>query len=178
MKKLTAVFLLMVILFNIAGYRLFFYCLTEAADARMESKIEKLDEFDKRLITIKIPINLPYQTDWKYFEPVNGEIAYKGVIYKYVKQKVHSDTLILLCLNHREKSEIENNSDDYFKKVNDLDNTKKPIAKQAKVDFYQETIQYFFSFPPVMDPKLLSCSSTVLFLGHLQQPEYPPEQPA
>ncbi len=63
--------------------------MEQQADHRIESKIQSLNEFDKRLITVKIPINLPYQTDWREFESIDGEMSFKGKTYKYVKRKAH-----------------------------------------------------------------------------------------
>lgn len=84
---------------------------------------------------------MPYHTDWKDYESVEGEMTYNNTTYKYVKRKVLRDTLILLCIKHQEKSVIEKNSSEYFKKVNDLatDNSKKQEIKQAKEDFYQKS---------------------------------------
>jgi hypothetical protein len=51
---------------------------------------------------------------------------------------VQNDTLILVCLNFNQKDLIQKNSNDYFKKVNDIstDANKKPVLKQVKVDDY------------------------------------------
>lgn len=130
---------LLVFLFNVVGYKIFFYYLEIEADEHIQSKIEQISELNKELITIKIPINLPYHTDWSNFERVDGEVNFRGKIYKYVKQKVSRDTLILLCINDEQKVEIGKQSDNYFKKINDLtkDNNKKPNIKQTKIDYFE-----------------------------------------
>jgi hypothetical protein len=135
MKKVGSILLLLVFLFNAIGYKAIFLYMEQEADTRIEAKIKTLDELDSRLIAVKIPINLPYQTDWREFESVDGEMTFKGKTYKYVKRKV-----ILLFIDHKEKSEIQKSSDDYFKKVNDLasETNKKPLSKQSKTDYYQE----------------------------------------
>jgi hypothetical protein len=140
LKKAASVLLLMVFLFNTIGYKAFFFYLEQEADARMEARINNLDELDQDLITVKIPINLPYQTDWREFESISGEMTFKGKSYKYVKRKVLRDTLILVCIDHQEKTALEKSSADYYKKVNDLasETNKKPVLKQAKTDYYQE----------------------------------------
>lgn len=140
MKKTASILLLTVFLFNIIGYKAFFFYQEQQADIRIESKIKTLNELDRRLIAIKIPINLPYQTDWREFESVDGEMTFRGKTYKYVKRKVLRDTLILLCIDYTEKSQIQKSSTDYFNKVNDLasETNKKPILKQSKTDYYQE----------------------------------------
>ena len=139
LKKACSILLLLVFLFNAVGYKVVFFYLEQQADIRLETKIKTLHEADTQLITVKIPINLPYQTDWREFESIDGEMTYKGKTYKYVKRKVLRDTLILVCIDHREKSQIEKRSSDYFKKVNDLaSDNKKPQLKLAKMDYYQE----------------------------------------
>ncbi len=143
MKKVAAIGLLFVFLFNIIGYKFFFYSLEKAADVRLEARLETLPDADKELITVKIPINLPYQTNWKEFERIDGEVTFKGATYKYVKRKVYQDTLILLCINDKEKTTIQKNSIEYFKKVNDLnaDANKKPTVKQAKNDYFEQMVK-------------------------------------
>lgn len=139
MKKVISILFLLVFLFNVVGYKIFFYYLELAADERIQTKIEQISELDQELITIKIPINLPYHTDWANFERVDGEVNFKGKIYKYVKQKVSRDTLILLCINDQEKTEINKQRDNYVKKINDLstENNNKPTLKQAKTDYFE-----------------------------------------
>lgn len=140
MKKLVATGLLVAILFNIVGYRIFFLYLEREANLRIESKIETLSHLDRELITVKIPINLPYQIDWKGFERVDGEVSVNGKIYRYVKQRVYRDTLILLCLNDKEKTSLKKRAAEYFQQVNDLtaETNKKPVFKNSKLDFFEE----------------------------------------
>ena len=141
MKKVVSILLLMIFLFNTIGYKAVFVYLEQEAEVRLQAKIKTLDELDKRLITVKIPINLPYQTDWREFESIDGEMTFKGKTYKYVKRKVLRDTLILLCIDHTEKNELQKSRSDYFKKINDLasETNKKPVLKIAKTDYYQES---------------------------------------
>lgn len=147
MKKLVSIGLLLVFLFNVIGYKVMFYYLEQAADNRIEARLEALSELDKDLITVKIPIKLPYQTDWDKFERTDGEVAVNGTVYRYVKQKVSRDTLILLCINYKEKSDLVKKRSEYFQKVNDLsaENNKKPSLKQAKTDYFQETDLILFN---------------------------------
>lgn len=137
MKKLTSILLLSIFLFNMVGYKLFFLYLEQQANWRMESKLELINEND--LIAIKVPIRLPYQTDWKEFERVDGEMTIKGITYKYVKRKILRDTLILLCVNFKEKTTLKKGSNDYYKNIHGLtaEHNKKGSVKTYKVDYYQ-----------------------------------------
>lgn len=120
MKKLAAIFFLSLFLFNVIGYRLVFYFEQQNADANVVAKLDNSDYNDKDLITIKVPISLPYQTNWKEFERVDGEITFDGKIYKYVKRKIEDGQLVLMCLPDEHKQRLQTARDDFFKLANDL----------------------------------------------------------
>jgi hypothetical protein len=139
LKKLTAILLLALFAFNTVGYRLWIEYVQARADAKLEAKLDKGSYNEDELITVKVPINLPYQTNWKEFERVDGEMDVNGIVYKYVKRIVYNDTLILLCIPHEEKTKLQEKANDYFGKVNDLpgnDNNKKAeVFKQLTADY-------------------------------------------
>lgn len=169
--------LLAVFLFNMIGYKLFFYYLQEEADARLQARIERMSDSDKRLLRVAIPIGLPYQTDWKDFESVEGEMTYKGVTYKYVKRKVSRDSLILLCINFHEKNAIEKRSHEYFRKVNDLasQSSKHSVLKQVKDEFFQENKKSYSSLFAIAIAKPIVGNDNKLVLVYPDIPEMPPE---
>ncbi|HWB24124.1 MAG TPA: hypothetical protein VG738_01535 [Chitinophagaceae bacterium] len=123
MKKLAAIFFIGLFLFNIIGYRLVFYFAQKQEDARVEASLDNSDYNENDLVTIKVPLSLPYQTNWKDFERVDGEVTLDGKIYKYVKRKVEDGQLILLCLPDEHKMRLQTARDDFFKMANDLNAT-------------------------------------------------------
>lgn len=139
MKKLAAILLLAIFTFNIIGYRLVFDLLETNADATFTAKLDEGKYNSKDLITVKIPINMPYQVNRTDFERVDGEVTFKGQVYKYVMRKVQSDTMTLLCIPHYEKTELQNKATEFAGKVNDLpsnDNNKKAeVLKQLTADY-------------------------------------------
>jgi hypothetical protein len=139
LKKLTAILLLALFAFNTVGYRLWIEYTQARADAKLEAKLDNGYYNEDELITVKIPINLPYQTNWKEFERIDGEMNVNGIVYKYVKRMVYNDTLILLCIPHEEKIKLQEKANDYFGKVNDLpgnENSKKAeVFKQLTADY-------------------------------------------
>lgn len=171
MKKAVSILVLTTFLFNTIGYKAIFLYLEHKADARLASEIATMNEVDGRLIAIKIPINLPYQTDWKEFESVEGEMTFKDKTYRYVKRKVWKDTLILLCIDHSEKSQIQKRDADYFKKVNEItaETNKKPVAKQTKTDYYYEVTD-----PLVLSPTVALSADTFTFTACITC-GYPPK---
>lgn len=132
------------------GYRLWFHFEQQQSDIRLEAIIDK-DEYDEdQLLTLKVPLSLPYQTDWKEFERIDGEINLDGKIYKYVKRKVQNGQLILLCIPHHDKMHLESAKIDFFKYANDLtqnnsskksDNSKSLSLKNISCEYDE----YFYS---------------------------------
>lgn len=166
----------MVFLFNVIGYRVFFYFLERGADMRIEARLEKLTEEDRSLITVKIPIRLPYQTDWQDFEKTEGEVTVNGSVYRYVKQRVYRDTLILLCINDHDKSRLIKGTADYFEKVNDLsaENNKKPVFKQSISDYIVDVSTVRFGSFESLITSYPVASESSCFAGYLRKIKIPP----
>lgn len=102
------------------GYRAWYHFTQIQSDIAFQASLNK-DEFNEAdLITIKIPLSLPYQTDSKDFERVTGEVTFNGKIYKYVKRKVENGEYVLLCLPHHNKMQLEKAKHNFFEFANDL----------------------------------------------------------
>ncbi len=73
----------------------------------MEVLLDKKDYLETDLVTIRIPLTLPYQTDTDDFERISGEVSYEGKIYKYVERKMENGYFVLRCLPDLNKMQIE-----------------------------------------------------------------------
>lgn len=134
LKKLVAILLLALLLFNWYGYRIVSAYLLNRSDERMEARVENNDYDESQLMELRVPIHLPYHNDWSDWETYSGEIEIEGVHYNYVKRKVEKDELVLLCLPNTEKQMVQSARDNFFKLVNDLqqnNNGKKADHGQA-----------------------------------------------
>jgi hypothetical protein len=120
LKKLTAIFLFTLFLFNVIGYRIVFFYAQQQSDKQLEAKLDRDQYNESELVTIKVPLSLPYQTDQAEFERVDGEITFNGKIYKYVKRKITEGNLILLCLPDYNKMRLKKEKEDFFKDSNNL----------------------------------------------------------
>jgi hypothetical protein len=120
LRKILAILLLGVHLFNLGGYRLVFSKLENKVGAQMVARIDRLEYNDQDLIEVKVPVNLPYQTNWQEFERYDGEIQIAGVHYNYVKRKLQNDTLILMCIPNTDKMKLFNARETFFSLVNDM----------------------------------------------------------
>ena len=179
MKKTAGIFLLTLFLFNTIGYKALFLYLSQEADTRIEARIKDASNNDNGLISFKFPLQLPYLTDSEVFETAEGEVTVNGKIYKLVKKRILRDTLIVLCIDHKEKTRLEKENNDYFKKVNDLtSNSSKKTANQVKIDYLIEDRFMSSGIIPVIHrttfPQFIS---GLLLPGHHLLITSPPELP-
>lgn len=184
MKRFASILLLCVLLFNWFGYRIMADYIEQQADRALEQKLDNSDYNESQLIEIKVPLKLPYQTDWKGFERYNGEIEVNGIHYKYVKRAVYKDSLILLCLPNEQKMKLQSARDEFFKLVNDIQHSSqsKKSGKGTSVSVKNPVTEYYQTSNNWLVPKL-----TALFSKHYRKnsffyatgypfsPEQPPE---
>ncbi len=120
MKRIAAILLILLFIFNWFGYRLLSDYLQQRADANLEARLDNNDYDESRLIKVTMPLNMPYQNNWSDYERYDGEVEINGVHYKYVKRKIEDGKLIMLCLPNDTKMQLQANKNDFFKLVNDL----------------------------------------------------------
>ncbi len=131
MRKSVSIILLLILLFNMIGYRAWFYYAEKKADATMEARIDK-DQYDENdLVTLQIPLYSPYQLEQKTFERTNGEVNINGKTFKYVKRKVSDGNLILLCLADNHKTVLKKAKTDYENVTNDLTANNKSAGRHG-----------------------------------------------
>ena len=152
MKKLLAILLLTIYLFNLTGYSLLFQYLINDTDTVLVKRLDKDAYNDKDLIEVKVALNMPYLTTSKNFERVNGQLELNGVHYNYVKRKVSSDTLYLLCLPNFAKTQLYAAKAGYANECNDVPsgkkNTESSTAKKSGAVNEYNCVTTQFNFSP------------------------------
>lgn len=142
------------------------------------------DEYDENsLITISVALDLPYATDWKDFERVDGEIMVNGHLYKYVKRKFEKGAMILKCIPDDNKMHLQTAKADFFKLANDLVNGKESQGKKQStavskllLSDFEMTGQYLSDDDNrLTDTNPFVYSSFSLLKGNAALPEQPPE---
>src|SRR5687768_3191288 len=108
------------LVFNFCGYRLIFSYLEEKATEKLITKIDAGHYDESSLVEIKIPMQLPYYSNWSDYQPYFGETEWEGKKFQFVKRKLANDTLYLLCINDAEKNDLREAKHDFFKSVNSL----------------------------------------------------------
>ena len=182
-KRLTALFLALLFLFNLAGYRLFFHYLQEKADGRYEQLLDRNAADESGMITLKVDLDMPYLAQNTTFERVNGEIDVDGVIYKYVKRKIHNGQLVLLCLPDQKKTRLKSASNDYFNYTNNLASNndanqsapKVAFEKSVTSDYEQPSLNYYIGHLPRTTKFEYSQNETIVSSEHCSLPAQPPE---
>lgn len=182
MKKLAAIFLLSIFIFNWIGYRFVVNYLQHNADIRLEVRFDNKHYDETQLIELKVPINLPYQTSWASYERYDGEIELDGKLYKYVERKVADDTLYLKCLPNAEKMHLEEAKDNFFLNVNDLaqndhnpqDQSKTLVFKKLIGDFTEHDT-FTINAIALVGPHFGISSTPAIISVPTSTPDLPPE---
>jgi hypothetical protein len=147
LKRLASILLIGLLLFNWIGYRLYSHYLEQHSDLQLEVSLDNNNFNEADLFELRVPLNLPYTTDWQDFERFNGEIEINGIHYKYVKRKVVDGELVLLCVPNESKMEIQSSRDQFFQLVNDLNHNtgskenpsgKTSSSKSLSIDYMPE----------------------------------------
>ncbi|MEN9571567.1 MAG: hypothetical protein RL172_2798 [Bacteroidota bacterium] len=182
MRKLAAIFMLSVFTFNIAGYQWVYQYLANQSDAALENALDKQTYNEANLISIKQPANLPYYTNNKNFQRIDGEVEINGVAYKYVKCRIYNDSLEMLCIPNHQKMQIIESKNTYAKIIHDFQqsNTKKKSADNTKS--FQKILSDYEVSPAASinaDSYLLTKKVYVLVNSVLEKNAYinPAEQP-
>ena len=142
LKKFAAILLLSLLAFNWYGYRLLTAYLEHRATSAMEARLDQNHYNEQELIEFRVPLNLPYQTNWKEFERFDGEIEIDGVHYQYVKRKVKDGHLVVLCIPNESKQKLQTTRDEFFKLVNDLSQPAKKGNNGNPTVFKSMTAEY------------------------------------
>ncbi|HVZ97329.1 MAG TPA: hypothetical protein VG847_10665 [Chitinophagaceae bacterium] len=144
-KKITALFFLLIFMFNLFGYRIFLTQMQKKADQQLEARLDNDSYDDAQLVELKVPLNLPYTNSYSGYARCDGQIDISGTLYKYVKRKIVNDTLYLMCIPNTQAMHFEVVKNDFFKMVNDLGMNKnsqkssdsKNISKNQQSDYDQ-----------------------------------------
>jgi hypothetical protein len=96
MKKILAIMLFSVLLYQAGGFALQY--LSEGNTVSVDPETEET-------VVVKIPINLPYQTDWVSSEEVDGSVRQGDEFYEMKSRKVENDTLVTVMVKDRNARE-------------------------------------------------------------------------
>jgi hypothetical protein len=176
-----AILLLSVHFFSVAGYRLVFRYFEERTDRQLVQQLDRNAYHESQLMTVRIPLNLPYSTGTNEFERCDGSVELNGIYYNYVKRKVSNDTLILLCIPNEEKKLLNNAMDTYAKMAANTESSpsgKADMHSLLKSLFFEYNFQntiYLFSELLIQKTRHEAANDNAVHASFVLSPEQPPE---
>ena len=131
------------LLLNVMGYYGVFLGLQYKNDRNMIQRLDAEDYAASETMTIKIPIAIPYASDSKTFQRVDGKFEHQGEFYRLVKQRLAGDTLYVVCIKDHENKRIDEAMSTFVKTFTD-----KPVDHHSNskivVNFIKDYIQQSF----------------------------------
>ncbi|MDP4214363.1 MAG: hypothetical protein Q8926_17275 [Bacteroidota bacterium] len=160
MKRIAAIFLLGLLLFNWVGYEFYTAILQNHADKTMIANLDQNNYSDADLISIKVPaIHLSSYVNSKEFQRVDGSIEIEGVHYNYVKRRFTEDSLELLCIPNKTATSLQTAKNEFFKLVNDLQHPgQSKKSDQHNSSFKGFNAEYYAEVSALAIPSLASVS--------------------
>ena len=179
MRRLPAILFLLILVFNLYGYRVVLAYIERSGDVAMEQKLDNNDYNNEELISIKTVLNLPYYSSSPEFERTYGSVNIDGVVYEYVKKRVYNDTLELLCLPNKTKTKLHDIKNDITKSTADAD-ASLPLKKgsttlKISLPDYCQQLEAFPSFATNPHTQHLLLNETIFLTGYSEQQERPPQ---
>lgn len=156
-KKLIAILLLNVHLFNLGGYNLVFQYFIHQSEVQIVKEIYENKVDATKLVEIKIPVHLPNIHSWNSYVHDQGQLQLKGVYYNYLRYKVTQDTMSFICIANSVKTRLVNANLIIAKEISDV-----PLSKKGAHDSSQKKVntgsEYSFQ---VMHYQFLSYGRTL-----------------
>jgi hypothetical protein len=146
MKRLVTIVMLCLFLLNVLGYYGIFLGLRHMSVQELVQRLDSDSYRESETTTFKIPLTVPYYTDSRDFERVNGEFEFNGEVYRLVKQRLHQDTLHIVCVKDNESKKINQVLADYVKTFTD-----KPCNSKQSTKSLLGLIKDFIPFSVSVD---------------------------
>ncbi|MFA6084305.1 hypothetical protein [Mucilaginibacter sp.] len=180
MKKIFAIMMLAVLVFNMGGYMLLFQYFINESDQFANEQISKGYYKTDELVEIRIPVRMPYVQEQRQYENISGQIQLRGNCYNYVALKMTRDTMYVKCIPNYVKTKLVNDNVITAKEVSDTPLSKKnqlPLVKKTGLDNdYNYTVTLFdLSVPAKAIRSQLVYIAPKTLHTYLSLPAQPPE---
>lgn len=150
LKQLLAISILIVHLFNIAGYHIVFNYFIDRSDQQLVKQVDDNHYNDAELIELKMALHLPYMSNSPY-AAAEGTVEIDGKHYNYVKRKVWNDTLYVMCLPNEAKTRLHEARNDFAAQAADSPSGKENRTtgknSQPVLEYNQPILSYNFKNP-------------------------------
>ena len=182
MRQVASISLFLLLAFNWLGYDVVVAVLNAKARHTAQRAIDQRRYDPTQLIEIKVPLELPYSTDWSSFEQVKGMISYEGVLYNFVERKYENGHMTYRCLPNQRGTELQNARDYFYSLVYDLEKQEKgesaPKHQTSKKINIEVTFDHDWVLSGIQSTPSTErgrFSSKSMMDGHANLPLQPPE---
>lgn len=127
----------------------------------MEAMLDQQGYLESELVTIRIPLTLPYQTDTDGFERISGEVSFNGKIYKYVERKMEDGHFVLKCLPDHNKTQLEQEKNELAKSNADQSSNNSKPGGNAGLKFVFSEFEDNVFYVHCMEPSLVKLAYTL-----------------
>ncbi len=161
MKRLVSILLLSLLLYNMVGYSVVYWF---GGNVALEAQKDELEStLKEEFITVKVPVSLPYQTNWTAPQPVQGKLQVGSEFYEMIEQIMLNDTIYITCKPDRDaRANFYALADHINKHINDNANDGPKPSKSIVIQLLKE----YVSFQRVHTFFLLEILSDVTPLKH------------
>jgi hypothetical protein len=178
LKKLIAITLLFIHLYNIGGQLAFHQYLVYKSDRFFNEQVNKnLYSLDD-LTEVKIPVNMPNVADWKGYLNLNGEVRFENSSYNYVKIKITHDAIYLMCVPNYKTTHLSGQNIINARQIKDIPVPHKdhvPFGKIILMTYNHPLIQYAFVSPLIVIQKETQTDHSAILHSFSSGPVQPPD---
>lgn len=121
MRRLYSYLFLILMLLNTIGYYEVLRVIERRHVAKAISMIVKNETEISGNLLLKIPMCPGDRADDLEYQRAVGEVTVDSQVYHYIKQKVHDDTLYIMCLSDAKATQVRNTISDYSRSFTDKD---------------------------------------------------------
>jgi hypothetical protein len=181
LKKLVAIVLLSIHLFNIGGQLAFHQFLVYRSDKFFNDQISKNHYKLDDLSEIKVPVNMPGITDWTSFQNLSGRVQFKDASYNYVKIKITRHAIYLICVPNYETTHLSDQNIISARQIADIPVSRKdhvPFGKVNLTVYHCQIAYYQFSAPLIITTKNIDNSYCIIPNTFITGPGQPPDSSA
>jgi aspartate 1-decarboxylase len=172
---------MLILLFNIGGYRIAIYLLQYHSDDRLEAMIDEEMYDESQLLEIRVALNMPYQQRFTDFERHYGHIEIDGKAYTYVKRKIEGDVVIFKCIANESKEQFRQLRDELARANSSEDMS--PVNQKRSLSFaknfwseYDRQLPFQLTTPfCTLHPDHAGDYQASLLQADLNTPHQPPE---
>ena len=170
MRKIAAIFLMLILLFNTGGYRIAIQLLADKSSQELEARIDNREYDESQLVEVRIEMNLPYQDRYTDFERHYGEVELNGRSYTYVERKIEGNIVIFKCIANDSKEKLEAIRDNMTKANSNSDMQQTPGQHQ---NTFAKNLLSEYDQPITIEPlptgKFVTTALTAANSAHLPQ---------